>query len=77
MRLAFSIFELGLMMLLQSALMFSPEQCYVRAGNCLLLIITILLLPGKVGGGELCMGLQATACPVCFGPASPWHFFPP
>ena len=64
------------MMLPQSALMFSPEQCCVRAGDCLLLIITLLLLSGK-RGAELHMGLQATACPVCFGPASQSYLFFP
>lgn len=64
------------MTLPRSALMFSPERCYVRAGNCLLLMITILLLPGK-RGAELRMGPQATACRVCFGPASQRHLLFP
>jgi len=63
---AFSIFGLGLLL---RAVMFSPEQSYASAGSCLLLIITVLLLPGK-RGAELRAGLQATACPVCVGPAS-------
>lgn len=74
MYLTFSIFRLGLMVLLQSASISSPEQCYVKAGNYLLLIITSLLFPGK-RGAELHVGLQATSCPVCFGPASQRHLF--